>query len=74
MEEGWLELWELISERTFLPVAVATLLTLLVGTGMVRNRLPRSLFLLSLGLFGVALYFGLGRHEWGEVLFNGQLL
>ena len=49
-------------------------MVLTVGIGAVRTRLPRSLFLLSLGLFGVALYFGLGRHEWGEVLFNGQLL
>ena len=74
MEEGWLELWELVSERTFIPIALALLMGLTVGIGAVRNRLPRSLFLLSLGLFGVALYFGLGRHEWGEVLFNGQLL
>lgn len=72
--ESLLELYELISERTFIPVALALLLVVTVGTGMVRNRLPRSLFLVSLGLLGVALYFGMDRHEWGEVLFNGQLL
>lgn len=72
--ESLLELYEVISERTFLAIALSLLLVLTVGTGMLRNRLPRSLFLVSLGLAGVALYFGLGRHEWGEVLFNGQLL
>ncbi|MDF1555906.1 MAG: hypothetical protein P1P84_22720 [Deferrisomatales bacterium] len=72
--ESLLELYELISERTFIPIALSLLLAVTVGTGMLRNRLPRVLVLVTLGLAGVALYFGLGRHEWGEVLFNGQLL
>jgi len=72
--ESWLELYELISEWSFLPVALALVLVATVGTGMVRNRLPRALFLVLLGLMGAALYLGLNRHEWGEVLFNGQLL
>lgn len=72
--ESWLELYELISEWSFLPLAVALVLVAAVGTGVVRNRSPRVLFLVFLGLMAVALYLGLNRHEWGEVLFNGQLL
>jgi hypothetical protein len=74
--ESLLELYELISERTFLPVALALVLVLVltVGTGAVRNRLPRSLCLPGLALLGVALCFGLGATGGGEVLFNGQIL
>jgi len=72
--ESLLELWELISEPSFLPIVGLLLLLVTVGTGWLRNRLPRSLLVLGLGLAGVTLYFGLTRHEWGEVLFNGQLL
>lgn len=72
--ESLLELWELISEPSFLPIVGLLLLLVTVGTGWLGNRLPRSLLVLGLGLAGVTLYFGLTRHEWGEVLFNGQLL
>ena len=72
--ESLLELYDLIAEPIFISVALALLLVVTVGTGVVRNRVPRSWFFLTIGLMGVTLYFGLGRHEWGEVLFNGQLL
>ena len=72
--ESLLELYELIAESTFIPVALLLLVLVTVGIGVVRNRFPRSLFLATLIALGVAMYFGLGRHEWGEVLFNGQLL
>jgi hypothetical protein len=37
-------------------------------------RWRRTAWLACLGLLALAFYFGIQRHEWGEVLFNGQLL
>ena len=55
-------------------VALGLLLLCVVGSGGWRTRWRKSFLLLGLVLWGFALYFGIQRHEWGEVLFNGQLL
>jgi len=72
--EAWEELLEVALEWSFLPVALGLLLLCVVGSGAWRTRWRKSLLLLGLVLWGFALYFGIQRHEWGEVLFNGQLL
>lgn len=64
----------MVLEWSFLPVGVAILLLTTAGTGFWKTGRKRSAWIIGLVLFGFALYFGVQRHEWGEVLFNGQLL
>jgi hypothetical protein len=70
----WEELLEVVLEWSFAPLAIAVLLLVTVGAGHWTTRWKRSAWVLGLALFGFCVYFGVGRHEWGEVLFNGQLL
>jgi hypothetical protein len=65
---------DVVLQWSFLPVGVAVLLLVTVGTGLWKTRWKRAAWVVGLGLLGFALCFGLQRHEWGEVLFNGQLL
>lgn len=74
MLESWEELVEVVLEWPFLAVALGLLLLSVVGSGAWRTHWKRSAFLVGLLLWGFVLYFGIQRHEWGEVLFNGQLL
>ncbi|NOY44652.1 MAG: hypothetical protein GXP50_04255 [Deltaproteobacteria bacterium] len=74
MPEWALELRDLVWDRTFVPLALAILLTATVGSGLWRTRWGRTAWFAGLVLTGATLYLGLARHEWGEVLFNGQLL
>ncbi len=72
--ESWEEFLEVALEWPFLSVVLALLLVVTVGAGHLNPRWRRSVWTVGLVLFGFCLYFGVGRHEWGEVLFNGQLL
>lgn len=72
--EHWEEFLDVVLEWSFVPVGVAILLLITAGTGLWKTRRKRSAWLVGLILLGFALYFGVQRHEWGEVLFNGQLL
>lgn len=70
----WEELLDVVLEWSFVPVALAVLLLVTVGAGHWTTRWKRGAWVLGLALFAFCAYFGIGRHEWGEVLFNGQLL
>jgi hypothetical protein len=72
--ESLQELLEVVLDWQFLPLAVAMLLVSIVGSGLWNARWRRTAWLACLGLLALAFYFGIQRHEWGEVLFNGQLL
>lgn len=72
--ESLLELRDLVLTWEFLPVACVFLLLFAVGSGAWRPRWRRTVWLLSFLLLGVSFAVGIQRHEWGEVLFNGQLL
>ena len=72
--EHWEELFAVVLEWSFLPVGVAILFLVTVGTGLWKTHWRRTAWAFGLVLLGFALYFGVQRHEWGEVLFNGQLL
>ncbi len=74
MPEGLRELLELVLTWSFVPLAAAVLLLLVVGSGAWHTRWRRTVWGLGLVLLGITLYLGIARHEWGEVLFNGQLL
>ncbi len=74
MPEGLRELLELVLTWSFVPLAAAAALVLAVGSGAWNTRWRRTMWVLGLTLLGVTLYLGVARHEWGEVLFNGQLL
>lgn len=72
--EHWQEVLDVVLAWSFLPVAVVILFLVTVGTGLLKTRWKRTAWVIGLILAGFVLYFGLQRHEWGEVLFNGQLL
>ena len=69
--------WEILSvilEWSFLPVGCVLVLVSLVGSGLLEVKWKKTVWLLGLGLLAAAFILGVERHEWGEVLFNGQLL
>ncbi len=68
------ELLEVVLDWTFLPIGLSLLLVCVVGSGLWRTRWRRTAWLVGLVLLGASLFLGVQRHEWGEVLFNGQLL
>ena len=72
--ESLLELKEQIFRLTFLPVALAIILVVAAGSGLWKTRRMGAVLVVSLVLLAAALTVGIGRHEWGEVLFNGQIL
>ncbi|GAB6062526.1 hypothetical protein [Deferrisoma camini] len=72
--ENWLEFWELAATWTFVPLLAAIVLLVTVGTGWWKPRWPRLMWVLGLALVATSLYLGVARGEWGETLFNGQLL
>ena len=74
MPEGLRELLELVLTWSFAPLAAALLLVGVVGSGAWSPRWRRATWALGLALLAATLYLGVARHEWGEVLFNGQLL
>ncbi|GAB6063235.1 hypothetical protein [Deferrisoma palaeochoriense] len=74
MPEWVLELRELFWDANFIPLGMGLLIVLTVGTGLWNTRWRRTVWLVGVALMGMTLYLGLARHEWGEVLFNGQLL
>ncbi|GAB4253180.1 hypothetical protein [Deferrisoma sp.] len=74
MPEWVIEIRDVLWDPNFIPVAVGLVILLTVGTGLWNARWRRTVWFVGLALMGVTLYLGLARHEWGEVLFNGQLL
>ncbi len=72
--EALQEFLEVVLEWSFLPLAAVILLLGVVGSGLWNPAWKRSAWLFGLVCLAVAFYFGIQRHEWGEVLFNGQLL
>ncbi|GAB4260931.1 MAG: hypothetical protein Kow0092_10080 [Deferrisomatales bacterium] len=72
--ESLQELLELVLDWSFLPVALGLVLLTTVGSGWWTPRWRRTIWMVGVVLMGVTLYLGIQRHEWGEVLFNGQLL
>jgi hypothetical protein len=73
--ESWRQVVEIALEWPF--AAVAALILLLAsagGAGRWHARWRRSAWVAALLLLGFSLSVGLGRQEWRDVLFNGQLL
>lgn len=72
--ESLLELRDLVLTWTFVPVALMFLLLATVGSGAWKVRWRRTVWIVGFLLLGASFAIGIQRHEWGEVLFNGQLL
>ena len=72
--DQWAELLDVVMQWSFLPLGAAILLLGTLGAGLRKTRWERTAWVLGLLLLGATLYLGVERHEWGEVLFNGQLL
>ncbi len=72
--ESLLELRDLVLTWEFLPVAAVFLLLFTVGSGAWKTRWRKTCWVLGFLLLGASFAVGVQRHEWGEVLFNGQLL
>ncbi len=72
--ESWHDLLEVVFEWPFLGLAALILLLASVGAGLWPGRWRGAAWVVGLLLLGLSLSVGLGRHEWRDVLFNGQLL
>ncbi len=72
--ESLRELKDLLISWSFLPLALAIAVLLTAGTGAWKPRFGKILWIATAGLLATAFVLGLRRHEWGEVMFNGQLL
>jgi hypothetical protein len=72
--ESLLELRDLVVAWEFLPVGLVFLLLFTVGSGAWKPRWRKTFWMLGFLLLGASFAVGIQRHEWGEVLFNGQLL
>ncbi len=74
MTESLKEFLDLVLTWSFLPLALSIALLLTAGSGLWRSRFTKLIWLAGLALLAATFCLGIGRHEWGEVLFNGQLL
>lgn len=71
---AWEEVAELIWDWNFANVSVIIASLLLIGSGIWRVRYKSVAWGVALAMMWGAFHIGLGRHEWGEVFFNGTLL
>lgn len=72
--ESWKDFVTVAVEWDFVNIAVAILVIVLVGSGLVRSRVRSIAWGIALAVLWSALHAGVARNEWGEVLFNGTLL
>jgi hypothetical protein len=72
--EALLEFLDAANTWASVPLGLAILLLLTAGSGLWKPRGKRLVWGFGLIVLGLSFYFGVSRHEWGEVLFNGQLL
>ncbi len=73
-DESVSELVELFWDWNFVNIAVATLIVVLVGSGLIRTKYKGVIWGVAIAVLWAALHVGIGRHEFGEVFFNGTLL
>ena len=69
-----LEFLDAASNWASVPLGLAVLLFITAGSGLWAPRWKMAVWAAGLVLLAVTFYFEITRHEWGEVLFNGQLL
>lgn len=72
--ESLKEILTLVLDWNFVNIGVILLIILITGTGLYRTRLKGVIWGLALAVIWSTLHVGIGRHEWGEVFFNGTLL
>lgn len=72
--ESWKDFVTVAVEWDFVNIAVAMLVIVLVGSGLIRSRVKSIAWGIALAVLWSALHAGVARNEWGEVLFNGTLL
>jgi len=72
--ECWSDLTDVAIEWDFVNIAVAIAVILLVGSGLLKNRLKSVAWGIAMAALWASLHAGVARDEWGEVLFNGTLL
>jgi hypothetical protein len=71
---AWEEVVELVWDWNFANVAVIIAVIALIGSGIWRTRHKSIAWGIALAVMWTAFHIGIGRHEWGEVMFNGTLL
>ncbi len=72
--ESWLEFWDAAVTWMSVPLALTIALLITAGTGLWKPRRRALVWIVGLVLVATSLYLGVSRGEWGETLFNGQLL
>ncbi|TAL17617.1 hypothetical protein EPN96_04685 [bacterium] len=73
-EESIADLVELLWDWNFVNIGVAALIIIIVGSGLIRTKYKGVIWGVAIAVLWAALHVGIGRHEWGEVFFNGTLL
>jgi hypothetical protein len=73
-EESIADLVELLWDWNFVNIAMGLLIIILVGSGLIRTKYKGVIWGVAIAVLWAALHVGIGRHEWGEVFFNGTLL
>lgn len=74
LAESWKDFVTVAWEWDFVNLAVALLVILLIGSGLIKSRIRSVAWGIALAVLWSALHAGVARSEWGEVLFNGTLL
>ena len=72
--EDILEFLDAANNWASIPLGLAILLLLTAGSGLWKPRWIRLIWGFGFVVLALSFYFGVSRHEWSEVLFNGQLL
>ncbi len=72
--EDLLEFLEAAANWASIPLGLVILVLATAGAGLWKPRWRRTLWAVSVVLVVLSFYFGVSRGEWGETLFNGQLL
>jgi hypothetical protein len=72
--EDLLEFLDAANNWASVPLGLAVLLLITAGSGLWRSRWKKTLWGAGLIMVALSFYFGVSRGEWGEILFNGQLL
>lgn len=72
--ESILELIEIFTDWTIIPVVLIFFVLSALGTGLLESKHRKTALFVGVALAVAMFYFGIDRHEWGEVMFNGQLL
>lgn len=72
--QAWQDFSDVIFHWDAVNLAIPFLMLVFVGSGLWKMRIRGIAWGLTMAALWAAFHAGVGRDEWGEVLFNGTLL